>query len=150
MKRILVTFICLFLIFSAIVPASADEINSIIWQQETVLENNIIVIDEVIDHTNARSSTKAYERRKSFYDGETLIAVIAITGTFSYNGSTVSVLSKSVSQSSTYDGWNYKQSFFTSNSGTIALEGNLTKLIVLSIPISMTLSCDKNGNISYT
>lgn len=43
-----------------------------------------------------------------------------------------------------------KQTSFTSSGGTVTLEGKLTKLLILNDPFTMTLTCDKNGNISAT
>ena len=83
-----------------------------------------------------------------FYNG-VVIGVIAMKGTFRYDGSTVSVASKSVTQTDTYEGWSYKQNSFTSSGGTVTLDAKLTKLIFLNIPFTMMLSCDKDGNISY-
>ena len=138
-----------FMIFLAI-PVSATEADTVIWHQETKLDNDITVIDEVIEHSQMRSVSKGYTRQKTITSGDTVIAVIAIHGVFSYDGTTVSVVSKSVTQTDTYDGWSYKQNSFTSSSGTITLDAKLTKLLVLNISFTMTLSCDKNGNISYT
>ena len=59
-------------------------------------------------------------------------------------------MSKRVNQADTYEGWSYKQNSFTSSGGTITLDAKLTKLLVMNIPFTITLSCDKDGNISYT
>ena len=77
-----------------------------------------------------------------------LIAEIWIDATFRYDGNTVSVVSKSISKCETYDGWSFKQSSFTSSGGTVTLTGKLTKLLVLNANVNISLTCDKNGNIS--
>lgn len=153
--RRLIAFLCSLLLIITISPttlaasySSSDE--HVIYYSQTDLGDGLVIIDEVIEYTNARSANKTYERKKILtYDG-TVVGIIAICGTFSYNGSTVSVVSKSVTQTSTFEGWNYKQNSFTSSGGTITLNAKLTKLLVMNIPFTMTLSCDKNGNISYT
>lgn len=150
MKKIVSLCLCAILLFSLAIPVSATEADTVIWHQETKLDNDITVIDEVIEHSQMRSVSKGYTRQKTITSGDTVIAVIAIHGVFSYDGTTVSVVSKSVTQTDTYDGWSYKQNSFTSSSGTITLDAKLTKLLVLNISFTMTLSCDKNGNISYT
>ena len=81
-------------------------------------------------------------------DGDTVIGIVTIQATFRYDGSTVSVVSKSVTQVETYEGWNYVQSSFTSSGGSVVLSAKLTKWIVLNTSFTMTLSCDKNGKIS--
>ena len=151
MKRMTSLFLLVLLIFSCPPRASAVAHENIVWSHEITLDNGITVTDEVISHSIARSSTKDYTRRKTIANGEgATIAIISVRGVFSYNGTTVSVVSKSVTQSDTYEGWSYKQNSFTSSGGTITLDAKLTKLLVVSIPADMTLSCDKDGNISYT
>lgn len=150
MKRIITLCLLTIVIISCSVPAFASEQELIVWHQESTLENGITIIDEVINNSLTRSSTRDYTRRRTISDDGVTIAVISVRGVFSYNGTTVSVVSKSVTQTDTYEGWSYKQNSFTSSGGTIALDAKLTKLLVMNIPFTITLSCDKNGNISYT
>ena len=150
MKRFSIICLSFLLIFSCIMPVCAAEQEGVIWHQETLLENGIKMIDEVTVQSHARSANKDYTRSKVIYSGDTVIAVISLYGEFKYDGTIVSVVSKSVTQTDTYEGWSYKQNAFTSSGGTITLDAKLTKLLVLSIPFTMTLSCDKNGNLSYT
>lgn len=153
MKRIIAFLCCLFLITSISPSASATHSTTdenIVFYSQSDLGNGLVVIDEVIECTNARSANKTYERKKTLTYNGTTVGIIAIRGTFSYDGSTVSVVSKSVTQTDTYDGWSYKQNSFSSSGGTITLDAKLTKLLVMNIPFTMTLTCDKDGNISYT
>lgn len=146
-----ISTICIFiLIFSMISPASATERQNTFLYTEYSLEDGIVVIDEVIEHPQSRSNSKEYTRRKTLVKDDVVIAIISIHGSFQYDGSSVTVVSKSVTQTDTYDGWSYKQNSFTSSGGTITLSAKLTRLLVLNIPFTMTLSCDKDGNISYT
>lgn len=150
MKRIIAVISIMIVLLSFIIPASAVEQDHIIYQASFELEDGITVLTEVIEHIQTRSSTKDYTNRHTFSKDGTVIAVISLYGEFKYDGITVSVVSKSVPQTDTYEGWSYKQNAFTSSGGTITLDAKLTKLLVLSIPFTMTLSCDKNGNLSYT
>lgn len=120
------------------------------WYQETVLDNGIVVIDEVFRENNGRSTEDTYTRKRTFTDDGVTIAVIKLTATFRYDGSTVSVVSASVTQADTYEGWSYVRSSLTTSGGTVTLDAKLTKLLVLEIPFTMTITCDKNGNISYS
>lgn len=63
---------------------------------------------------------------------------------------TVSVISKSVTQTDTYEGWNYVETSFTSSGGTVALAGKLTKLLIMRTSFTIGLECDANGNIITT
>lgn len=150
MKKLLSFTLTLILLVSLVTPAFAVEQSPVVFSQDTVLENGITVIDEVIDISNARSTDKSYVRSRTFKDGDTVVAIIAITATFRYDGSSVSVVRKAVTQADTYDGWEYVQNSFTSSGGTVTLNARLTKWLILNTSFTMTLSCDKDGNISYT
>lgn len=153
MKRIILTFCCLALIL-AFVPhaAAANETgttDNVIYYSEKILENGLIMIDQITDITTARSTDKTVERTNTYKDGNTVIAVITIQGTFQYDGNSVSVISKSITQLDTYNGWSFTQDSFTSSGGTITLKGTLKWLLLFnSSSFTMTLSCDKNGNIT--
>lgn len=102
----------------------------------------------VIHETLVRSSTKSATNIQTFtYKGD-VIAIIAITGTFSYNGTSSSVISKSVSRLDTYNGWSFSQTSFSSEGGTISLVGGLKKFLYPTVPVSFSLTCDRFGNIS--
>ena len=149
MKKMFALFLCISLICALAVPANATEEPIVICSELTVLDNGMIVLCEILEYAgNNRSSDIVRTKRSTFYDDSTIIAVIAITATFRYDGNTVSVISKSVSQCDTYEGWSYKQTSFTSSGGTVTLNAKLTKLLIFNEPIQLALSCDKNGNIT--
>lgn len=147
MKRVFAFVLCL-LLFGSSFPVHATEA---LTATTTILENGLRVVDEVtIVSSNARSTEKNATRTKTFYDGDTLIAVISFTATFCYDGTNVSVVSQSVTQTDTYSGWSYKQESFTSSGGTVTLTGKLKYLLIFSTTtFTMNLICDANGNISY-
>lgn len=152
MKRVLSILVCAVLLLAATISASAAETETaagtLISRTEKVLENGLTVVETIYDLSQARSTDKTAHKTQEFYSGDTLIAVITIQGTFRYDGSTVSVVSKSVTQTDTYDGWSYKQNSFTSSGGTVTLDAKLTKWLILNTSFTTTLTCDKNGNIS--
>lgn len=151
MKRFATILLAFVLVSALFTPALAAEENTqVIAVQETALENGITVVDEILESAQSRSTDKSYTRKRSFYDGDTLIAVIAFDAVFRYDGSTVSVVSKSVTQTDTYDSWNYSQTSFTSSGGTVTLSGKLTKWLVFNNSFSMGMTCDANGNISFS
>lgn len=98
--------------------------------------------------TNARASQKTATRKATLTKDDVTIGVIAFKATFRYDGSTVSVVSKSVTQTDTYDGWSYTQNSFTSSGGTVTLDAKLTKLLIVNYPFILSLTCDKNGTLS--
>lgn len=148
MKKILSLVICFVLLASVLSPVYATEQSEIIYSEEVILEDGTIVKDEIIVTSHARSTDKTATRRRTLKDGDTVIGIIAFQATFRYDGSTVSVVSKSVTQTDTYEGYSYNQTSFTSSGGTVTLEGKLTKLLIFSTSFSMSLTCDKNGNLS--
>lgn len=152
MKRFLILIVCVAMLLTLSVSASATSNDgTVIFHEETLTDDGLIVIDEVILYNQyARATNRTAERRRSFYDGDTLIAVIAFTATFRYHGSSVSVVSKSVTQTDTYESWSYKQNSFTSSGGTVTLSGKLTKWLIFNNSFTMGLVCDVNGNVSIT
>ena len=150
MKKLFVSFICIAMLIAAVTPAYATSQENVITISETTLDNGLTVIDQVVISSSARTTDTTATRTKTIKDGDTVIAVIAFQATFRHDGATVSVVSKSVTQTDTYDGWEYVQNSFTSSGSTVSLSAKLTKWIILNTSFTMTLSCDKDGNISYT
>ncbi len=149
MKRIFAIIICLTLIISSASPCYASEKGNIIYRHEEDLGNGLSMTETItLLDTNYRSMSRAVSRGREYtYNGE-VIAIIEMTATFRYDGNTVSVVSKNISKCETYDGWSFKQSSFTSSGGTVSLTGKLTKLLLLKATVDISLTCDKNGNIS--
>lgn len=148
MKQVFSIFFCVALLAAVILPAYATEQNEVIHVEEITLEDGTIVKDEIVVTSNARSTDKTATRKRTFTKDDTVIGIIAFKATFRYDGSTVYVVSKSVTQTDTYDGYSYTQNSFTSSGGTVTLEGKLTKLLFITTSFSMSLTCDKNGNLS--
>lgn len=148
MKRFLALCLSVVLLVTMGITAYATEQPQVVFHDEITLENGITVIEEIVVYPQGRSTDKRADATRTFKDGDTVIAIITIEGVFRYDGSTVSVVSKSVTQADTYSGWSYKEKSFTSSGGTITLEGKLTKLLIFNNPFTMTLSCDENGNIT--
>ncbi len=127
------------------------EENILLFYSEEYLENGAKIVDEVYIQSRASTNTKTATRTKSIYSSsDVLLAIISFKATFQYDGNSVSVLSKTVTQTDTYNGWSYSQTSFSSSGGTVILEGKLTKMIIFVKQFTMTLTCDVNGNISYS
>ena len=104
--------------------------------------------DELIVSSGLARANKTATRRRTFTQSGETIAVVAFEVTYGYASTMVYVISKSVTQTDTYKNWNYNQTAFTVNGGTVTLEGKLTKLLHASIPFTMSMTCDKSGNIT--
>lgn len=142
--------LCILLICSLLVPAAAqDTVSAQTVSTQTIdLGDGWTVTEELIINDQARTASRAATKKQSFSKNGEAIADIAITGVFRYDGSTVSVSSKVVSQKDTYNGWSFTQNSFTSSGGTITLTGKLTKPLRVPGSVNIKLTCDKNGNIS--
>lgn len=157
MKKFTSLLLCSLLLLSLFVPVSALDAapadsqtasTQTVSTQTIDLGDGLTVTEELIINDQARTASRSATKKQTFSDNGTTIAEIAITGVFRYDGSTVSVSSKLVSQKDTYDGWSFTQNSFTSSGGTITLAGKLTKPLRVSVSVNIKLTCDKNGNIS--
>lgn len=149
MKRVLSTILILFIISNFAV--SADAIESHPYTEIAGIQTelaDISVEDELIIEDLPRQSTRKATRKQTYRRKDTVIAIIALTAEFSYTGSSVSVSSKRVTQSTTYDGWNYNQYSLSGIGGTVTLKGNLTKFAQPKVPVNLTITCDVHGNIT--
>lgn len=144
MKRFFLALFCtVFFISLVIPPVLADTENTIC----TINLGNGLTATDITYVTTQSRSIRSAKKTRTIKDGNTLIAEITIEGLFSYDGNSSEVLSKSVIQSDTYDGWHYKQNSFTDSEGTILLNAKITKLLS-SQSFIVSLACDPNGNIS--
>lgn len=148
MKRLLALCLSLVLFATMGITAYAAEQPQVVSHEERVLENGITVIEEITVYPQGRSVDKLADVTGTFKDGNTVIAIIVVEGVFRYDGTTVSVVSKAITRADTYAGWSFKEKSFTSSGGTITLEGKLSKWLVFNSSFTVTLSCDKDGNIS--
>jgi hypothetical protein len=150
MKKVLSVILSVLLCLAMCVPAFATDDLALgaagIVGGDEASEAGFTVEEELIVYGNTRSTSKTASKVQTIKSGGTTVATITLTGTFSYTGSSVSVVSKSVTKTLA-DGWSYTQSSLTTSGGTITLKGSVSKLL-LKYNFTVTLTCDKNGNIS--
>ena len=148
MKRFLSLALSMFLLFALSMPVFASEPLPAFSTSKTDLGNGITLTKEIILHSQPRVTERTATARLTIDNNGTTLARIAFQATFRYDYTSVWVVSKSVTQTDTFEGWNYRQSSFTSSGGTVTLTGKITKLLVLSHPFDLTLTCDAYGNVS--
>ena len=148
MKKLLSVVLSFILVLSMLPAASASEQGTVVSQQEIVLEDGIVIIDTLVVYANARLLGKTATRLHEIYVDDILVGSIVLLGSFNYDGTTVTVTSMAVTQKDTYNGWNYVQNSLTSSGGTVTLNAKLTKLLVLNVPFTISITCDANGKIS--
>ena len=138
MKKVAIFLLAVMMLVCAVLPCAAEA-----PKDSDFSYYDTVTVSPMFARASERSGTKT---RTFTYKGDT-IAEISLTATFRYNGSSVSVVSKSVSDYTTYDGWSYQQSSLSSSGGTATVTGKLKKGL-LSVNVNFSITCDASGNIS--
>lgn len=146
MKRLITFVLCVMLLASVIPCTYAAE--SRVYRNEWVMENGVTVVEELIFEDNSRAVQKPVTRRLTYKDeDQNLMAIIAMQVVFQYDGSTVRVISKSMTQTDTYNGWSYDHYSYVTIGGKVTTKFYLEKQSYSQL-YSFSVTCDKNGNIS--
>ena len=146
MKHLVVSLLCVMLLVSAIPYTYAVENRE--YCHEWVMENGITVVEELIFENDSRTMQEGATRRQTYRDeDQNLMAVIAMRVVFQYDGSTVRVISKSMTQTDTYNGWSYDHDCYVTIGGKVTTKFYLEKQSYSQL-YSFSVTCDKNGNIS--
>lgn len=152
MKRLYSTLLCVIVLIGLVMPAKAvdcaDILEQVTVEEEIIIGNRVIATEEATTPFSSSSITIPATKTKKYSKNGKVIANIGVTAEFCYNGTSVKVVSKKISPKALYDGWSFIQSSFTSSGGTVSLKGRLEKSGVSPITVSITITCDKNGNIS--
>lgn len=133
------------------VPAFAAERTegNVVYRDEFTLEDGFTVAREIVDVSFARSAEKTFAQNWKIKNGSTVVANIEITATYYCDGRSVYVVSKTVSRADTYYGWSFTQNYLIAGGGTVTLSATLTKG-GKTMPVTLKMTCDKDGNISYS
>lgn len=111
-----------------------------------LLEGQPIVIAQTRGGVTAQ---KAYHHRNS---AGTILWTATVTGTFSYNGSTSSCTNASYDTQINNSSWSEQSgNAYPSGNSAIAdvvMARKLLFIVVETVPVTITLTCDKNGNLS--
>lgn len=148
MKRVLSLILCMVFLLVLAVPAFAAERTegNVVYRDEFTLEEGLTVVREIVDVSFARSAEKTFIQTWQIKDNGTVVADIAVTATYHCDGRSVYVVSKTVSRADTYYGWSFTQNYLIAGGGTVTLNGKLTKG-TRTIPLNLTMTCDKDGNL---
>jgi len=146
-KKIIPLFLVVVLFLSSPLCVHATEQDQPFFTETTVLDNGFTIIDEFYEISIQRASSKYGKVVRTIQSEETLIAVIELVARFQYDGSTVTVLEKTVTRADTYNGWQYSQTSLTSSGGTVTLLFKVKKSVMI-FPYSLNITCDVNGNLS--
>ena len=151
MKRVLSLILCMVFLLVLAVPAFAAERTegNVVYRDEFTLEDGFTVAREIVDVSFARSAEKTFVQNWKIKNGSTVVANIEITATYYCDGRSVYVVSKTVSRADTYYGWSFTQNYLIAGGGTVTLSATLTKG-GKTMPVTLNMTCDKDGNISYS
>ncbi len=95
----------------------------------------------------ARSSSRTVKATDTYkYDGK-IIAEVALTATFGYDGTTAWVTSAN-SSFSTYDRWVYGNERITKSGGTASLSATLSHAIHGTLAVNISITCSPTGAIT--
>lgn len=115
-------------------------------------DGSYMTIEIVTDGSRASGSVTG-NKRYTYYDESSVTQWQAIlTGKFTYTGSSSTCTSSSVNVS-IYDSTWYVSSKYASKSGnaaaaSVTMAKTLEGTTITKVPVSLTLTCDANGNLS--
>ena len=107
----------------------------------------VVTLDDPTIQSRATYSTSGSKLATYYNSSDTAIFGVKVTGTFTYTGST-SKATNSVATVYIYDSSATYVSKSASYSGNTAYATGKAKYNYVTIPVSTSLSCDKNGNLS--
>lgn len=99
-----------------------------------------------IVQTSTTATTKSGYTSKNYSYGGTQIASVYLYAQFTYNGTTASATAAS-SAHSVASGWTYSNERVWYSGATAYLTATLTKGVI-SVPVSLSLTCSPNGTLS--
>lgn len=150
MKRVLSIALAILLMMTAFpIGASAVCEDRII----TYYDDGSYMVEEIWISSIRASGTVSGNKATTYYDNNnTALWKATLSGTFTYNGSSATCTVSSCTVSIYNSAW-YTISKSASKSGNAAygtgtVGEKLLGVTVQRVPFSLTLSCDKNGNLS--
>ena len=151
-RRIISLLIAICIALSIMIPVASAEENCFAFDTVYFEDGSYMLIDiqeQSARATNSKSGNKVY----SYYsnDDELLWKVI-LRGSFTYNGTTSSCTSSSVSIDVVDDSWyvvsNSADKTGSEASAVATMGKKLLGITINKIKVELTLSCDKNGVLS--
>lgn len=150
MKRTFAFFICLILVLSTFaVPVAATEVDQTVINQEIIYINDDLYFIETISipsiqpYGNVKTGTKT----SVCVSSGTAIFTLTVTGTFSYDGSSATAtaatgsIATHVSNATVTNRYAYTSGASACAFASVSYNG-------ATLQKTVTLTCDKNGNLS--
>lgn len=151
-KKLIICFILLALIIFPNIQTNAQTIRSSYTEPiycVTVIEQEPVVTTSPYSTTNTKTASKTVYYQDA---NNNKLWYVKVTATFSYNGSTSSCKSVSVTAGSYSSDWKVsnKSSSYSGNHGTASATGKKYYLGIVTKTVneSVTLTCSKDGTLS--
>lgn len=150
MKRI-ISFVLLLVMMVNIFPlkSTAEE-----YAEDTIsLGNGCYIAVEIVENNIRTSGSKTASKKYTYYDSDDVSQWTAVlTGTFTYTGSSAACTSSSVSTTIYDSSWTVVSKSASKSGNTasayVKMGDTVAGVVATIVPISLTLSCDANGNLS--
>lgn len=146
-----VSWFLVVMILVNIVPVIGNATES---EREVVLfEDGSYMVVEIINSNIRASGSKTGSKQYTYYDSDDVSQwKVVLTGKFTYTGSEATCISSSVSTTIYNSSW-YTVSEYAYKSGnkanaSVVMGYNLEGVTMSKVPVSLTLSCDADGNLS--
>lgn len=153
MKKYLVLLMVSLLCLSNINVAYAQ--SDIQGYIEEVFEDGSYIETHIVQDVNfARSSTTSGKKTSNYKDSSGVVLwSVTVSGTFTYNGSSATCTSSSISTTCPSSNWKLsdKRAFKFNNvayASVIAKEYKALNICVKTVDKTVALTCDKNGKLS--
>lgn len=154
MKRVVTLIICILLISNTLAfPAAASEFNNqdsqiVISQKVEFVGDDCYYIETIsIPSVQIYSNTKTGTKTAAYVASGTTIFSVSVTGKFTYDGSTSDATSSTCAVATYVEGATINsRNAYTSGASAVA-SGSVT-YIGITLQKTVTLTCDKNGNLS--
>ena len=147
MKKIFVAALSLFIMLSLAVPCFADGYEAnIVSVTEEVMDNGIVCTTTIYENPSIlRDKTKNGSIRREYkYNGE-IVASVVLNASFSYNGSTATMVTAS-GDHSVASGWTYSGQSIWGTGATAHLSATVSGPV--TFPVSLSLTCSPTGVLS--
>lgn len=115
-------------------------------------DGSYMTVKTTVIHTRAAGSVTG-NKTYTYYDSEGTTRWMAVlTGSFSYTGTTATCTASNVNVSIYGAGWYVSSKSATKSGNTasasVTMGRRVAGVTIMTVPVSLSLSCDANGNLS--
>lgn len=146
-KSAIAFFVSLILLLSCTRSYAESVPLNLLHQEVHIVNETSYYIDTIYGNTSARSILNG-QKSRSYYDSGKLAWTLTVNGSFSYNGTSSSCVGSSVTYTINDASWSKVSTSSSTNGNTATAYGSFRKNNGQTSSTSVSLSCDRNGNLS--